>query len=201
MKRITIGRGNDCDIVIPDETDDVSRHHLVLSFNFWGKMTVSDTSSNGTFINNNRMLKGTSVPVTPKDNLRLGSNCKFDWSLVNDPYRTTRIIIITVICLLFLSGVGLGVWYYISENQNSTNDTVEIPKDVDSQKETEWNSDSTKKVAPTVESITPQKAVKSKSNRKKNRARTVNNIKKHSIPKEKVIDKDTKEKDMPLVIN
>lgn len=201
MKRITIGRGNDCDIVIPDETDDVSRHHLVLSFNFWGKMTVSDTSSNGTFINNNRMLKGTSVPVTPKDNLRLGSNWKFDWSLVNDPYRTTRIIIITVICLLFLSGVGLGVWYYISENQNSTNDTVEIPKDVDSQKETEWNSDSTKKVAPTVESITPQKAVKSKSNRKKNRARTVNNIKKHSIPKEKVIDKDTKEKDMPLVIN
>lgn len=201
MKRITIGRGNDCDIVIPDETDDVSRHHLVLSFNFWGKMTVSDTSSNGTFINNNRMLKGTSVPVTPKDNLRLGSNWKFDWSLVNDPYRTTRRIIITVICLLFLSGVGLGVWYYISENQNSTNDTVEIPKDVDSQKETEWNSDSTKKVAPTVESITPQKAVKSKSNRKKNRARTVNNIKKHSIPKEKVIDKDTKEKDMPLVIN
>ena len=164
-------------------------------------MTVSDTSSNGTFINNNRMLKGTSVPVTPKDNLRLGSNWKFDWSLVNDPYRTTRRIIITVICLLFLSGVGLGVWYYISENQSSTNDTVEIPKDVDSQKETEWNSDSTKKVAPTVESITPQKAVKSKSNRKKNRARTVNNIKKHSIPKEKVIVKDTKEKDMPLVIN
>lgn len=201
MKRITIGRGNDCDIVIPDETDDVSRHHLVLSFNFWGKMTVSDTSSNGTFINNNRMLKGTSVPVTPKDNLRLGSNWKFDWSLVNDPYKTIRRITITVICLLFLAGVGLGVWYYISENQSSTNDTVVIPKEVDSQKESEWNSDSTKKVAPTVESITPQKAVKSKSNRKKGRARTVNNIKKHSIPNEKVIDKDTKEKDMPLVIN
>lgn len=201
MKRITIGRGNDCDIVIPDETDDVSRHHLVLSFNFWGKMTVSDTSSNGTFINNNRMLKGTSVPVTPKDNLRLGSNWKFDWSLVNDPYKTIRRITITVICLLFLAGVGLGVWYYISENQSSTNDTVVIPKEVDSQKESEWNSDSTKKVAPTVESITPQKAVKSKSNRKKSRARTVNNIKKHSIPNEKVIDKDTKEKDMPLVIN
>lgn len=201
MKRITIGRGNDCDIVIPDETDDVSRHHLVLSFNFWGKITVSDTSSNGTFINNNRMLKGTSVPVTPKDNLRLGSNWKFDWSLVNDPYKTIRRITITVICLLFLAGVGLGVWYYISENQSSTNDTVVIPKEVDSQKESEWNSDSTKKVAPTVESITPQKAVKSKSNRKKGRARTVNNIKKHSIPNEKVIDKDTKEKDMPLVIN
>ena len=201
MKRITIGRGNDCDIVIPDETDDVSRHHLVLSFNFWGKITVSDTSSNGTFINNNRMLKGTSVPVTPKDNLRLGSNWKFDWSLVNDPYKTIRRITITVICLLFLAGVGLGVWYYISENQSSTNDTVVIPKEVDSQKESEWNSDSTKKVAPTVESITPQKAVKSKSNRKKSRAITVNNIKKHSIPNEKVIDKDTKEKDMPLVIN
>ena len=60
MKRIIIGRGNDCDIVIPDDTDDVSRHHLVLSFNFLGKMTVSDTSSNGTYINNIRMLKGAS---------------------------------------------------------------------------------------------------------------------------------------------
>ena len=31
-KRIIIGRGTDCDITIPDETDNVSRHHLVISF-------------------------------------------------------------------------------------------------------------------------------------------------------------------------
>lgn len=62
MKKITVGRGNDCDIVIPDERDNVSRHHMVISFNLLGKMTISDTSSNGTFINERRMLKGTSIP-------------------------------------------------------------------------------------------------------------------------------------------
>lgn len=54
MKKIIVGRGLDCDIVIPDERDNVSRHHLVISFNLLGKMTISDTSSNGTFINEKR---------------------------------------------------------------------------------------------------------------------------------------------------
>lgn len=42
MKRIIIGRGIDCDIVIPDEKDNVSRHHLVISFGLLGKMTISE---------------------------------------------------------------------------------------------------------------------------------------------------------------
>ena len=31
MKRIIIGRGIDCDIVIPDEKDNVSRHNLLIT--------------------------------------------------------------------------------------------------------------------------------------------------------------------------
>ena len=201
MKRIIIGRGNDCDIVIPDDTDDVSRHHLVLSFNFLGKMKASDTSSNGTFINNNRMLKGTSVPVTKRDNLRLGNNWQFDWSLVNDPYRKMRRIIMIVICFLLLAGVGFGIWYYVREYNNSSDDILVIPKEEESQKSEEWNSDSTKKVAPSIESITPQKDVKPKVRRKKSKKNRVNNNKIQSIPKNKVMDKDIQGKDMPLVIN
>ena len=67
MKRITVGRGNDCDIVIDDNTDKVSRHHLVISVDFMGRMTVSDTSSNGTFLNGNTMLKGT--PFSPSHSM------------------------------------------------------------------------------------------------------------------------------------
>lgn len=201
MKRIIIGRGNDCDIVIPDDTDDVSRHHLVLSFNFWGKMKASDTSSNGTFINNNRMLKGTSVPVTKRDNLRLGNNWQFDWSLVNDPYRNMRRIIMIVICFILLAGVGCGIWYYVREKNNTSDDILVIPKEEDAQDSAEWNSDSTKKVAPSIESITPQKDLKPKVRRKKSKKNRVNNNKIQSIPKDKVMDKDIQGKDMPLVIN
>lgn len=203
MKRITIGRGNDCDIVIPDETDDVSRHHFVLSFNFFGKMTASDISSNGTFINNNRILKGASVPVTPKDNIRLGNKWQFDWSLVNDPYKTMRRIIIILLCVILLGGIGGGVWYFINENSSDKENTTIIPKADDSQDDSEWNSDSTKKVAPTVVSISTQKALKQKPNRKKKKAKSVNNIKKRSISKEDIVKtKESKEeKDMPLVIN
>lgn len=201
MKRIIIGRGNDCDIVIPDDTDDVSRHHLVLSFNFLGKMTVSDTSSNGTYINNIRMLKGASLPVTVKDNLRLGNNWQFDWSLVNDPYKKMRSIIFIVLCFLLLAGVGGGIWYYISGNNNTSDDILVIPKEKETQKSEEWNSDSTKKVAPSIESITPQKNEKSKVRSKKIKKMRVNNNKTQSITKEKVMDNDNQGNDMPLVIN
>ena len=97
MKRIIIGRGIDCDIVIPDEKDNVSRHHLVISFGLLGKMTISDTSSNGTFVNDRKLLKGASVPVTREDKVRLGSQWTLDWSLVKDPYVATRRILLGVV--------------------------------------------------------------------------------------------------------
>lgn len=109
MKKITVGRGNDCDIVIPDERDNVSRHHMVISFNLLGKMTISDTSSNGTFINERRMLKGTSIPVTRNDKIRLGDRWNFDWSLVKDPYVTMRKTIIAAASLLVVVIIA-AVW-------------------------------------------------------------------------------------------
>ena len=109
MKKITVGRGNDCDIVIPDERDNVSRHHMVISFNLLGKMTISDTSSNGTFINERRMLKGTSIPVTRNDKIRLGDRWNFDWNLVKDPYVTMRKTIIAAASLLVVVIIA-AVW-------------------------------------------------------------------------------------------
>ena len=110
-KRIIIGRGTDSDITIPDETDNVSRHHLVISFNIFGKMKISDTSSNGTFINDNRMLKGSSVPVTRNDKIRLGAQWELDWNLVIDPFCKIRKAIIACYQLLFIANISLQ-WLY-----------------------------------------------------------------------------------------
>ena len=113
-KRTIIGRGTDCDITIPDETDNVSRHHLVISFNIFGKMKISDTSSNGTFINDNRMLKGSSVPVTRNDKIRLGAQWELDWNLVIDPFCKIRKAIIACLVAVVLALVGWGIYCAVS---------------------------------------------------------------------------------------
>lgn len=153
MSKITVGRANDCDIVIVDETDNVSRHHLVISFDILGRMKVSDTSSNGTFINGVRMLKGASISVTPKDEIRLGRNEILDWKMVKDPNTALRWIIMAVFVVAVLAGVGFGVWNWYEERRQSKENPTEELVAPDIKTDDAWTKDSTEKVAPTVTSI------------------------------------------------
>lgn len=203
MKRITVGRGNDCDIVIDDNTDKVSRHHLVISVDFMGRMTVSDTSSNGTFLNGNKMLKGTSMPVTRKDTIRLGDVWEFDWNTVRDPYARMRKFAAAAAAMLLLLCAGITVWSLINDSFDKEN-ASEIPVAAE-EDNTEWNKDSTNKYAPVESSI---KTTKKKSTKKRRRKSNVKRkISKHqNIYKEKqtqeleMMKKDmSKEKDMPIV--
>lgn len=174
MKRIVIGRANDSDIVIPDEHDNVSRHHAVISFDFLGRMTLSDTSSNGTLINGTRMLKGASVPVTRNDKIQLGGAWMFDWNLVEDPYRKVRNITYVVIALLVSLSIGIVSWSIYNSRHNDTSKSITVPKAPDATNEGDWNSDSTKSVAPTETSIlTPQ--MQKKSEKKADRSKKTSN--------------------------
>lgn len=165
MKRMIVGRGVDCDIVIPDEKDNVSRHHMVITFNLLGKMKVSDTSTNGTFINGNRMLKGASIPVTAADNIRLGDNWIFDWNLVKDPYKKTRIGILIAIILLILAGIGVGIWcWHLEQLKKAEREQMTLIKPADQTDDKTWNSDSTSNVAPTETSINVGNAKSAASN-------------------------------------
>lgn len=160
MKRIVIGRGNDCDIVIPDELDNVSRHHAVITIDYFGRMTLSDTSSNGTLINGNRMLKGASIPVTRNDKIQFGAAWIFDWNLVEDPYRSNRRICMIGIVMLIILAICGGLWFvydayfkertYVIEPQ-----TVDVANDSST-----WNKDSTEKVAPVEVNINTPKPQK-----------------------------------------
>ena len=67
MKKLTIGRNNACDIIIPDTSDIVSRKQAVLACYFWGKMVLYDTSNNGTYINGEKLENGKGRRVTRKD--------------------------------------------------------------------------------------------------------------------------------------
>ena len=197
MKRVTIGRGIDCDVVIPDDTDKVSRHHLVISFNFFGKMTLSDTSSNGTYLNGNRMLKGASVPVTRKDEIRLGEEWSFDWSLVKDPYANMRKWALGALIVVLLVLMGFSGWS-IYKNFTKEEPVVEIPTTKEDNP-TEWNRDSTYKYAPVETSIKTDKAQKKTvTKRKKEKNRRVNTIEK-SMGIKKNNSSNSEQKDMPIV--
>lgn len=166
MKRIIVGRGIDCDIVIPDEKDNVSRHHLVISFGVFGKMTISDTSSNGTYVNDRKLLKGASVPVTREDKVRLGSQWSLDWSLVKDPYVATRRILLGIVVFCVLALIGGGVWYYKS-SQLKVDEKVEIPVSKENEQDDVWTKDSTNKIAPKDDAVKIEGLKKVSPKRKK----------------------------------
>lgn len=209
MKRIVIGRANDSDIIIPDEHDNVSRHHAVISFNFFGKMTLSDTSSNGTLINGTRMLKGASVPVTRNDKIQLGGAWMFDWSLVEDPYKKQRKLVYFIVALLIMLSIGIISWSIYNSHNRENSESIIVPKAPDNTTEDNWNSDSTKSVAPTEMSISTPKgqtnSKKSTNKSKKTSSRKVsNNNHRQKGENEPVQDKTSKkdfssEKNMPVV--
>ena len=51
MKVISIGRGEDCNIVLPENV--ISRRHAILKIHATGKMELIDMGQNGTFVNGN----------------------------------------------------------------------------------------------------------------------------------------------------
>ena len=178
-KRIIIGRGTDCDITIPDETDNVSRHHLVISFNFFGKMKISDTSSNGTFINDNRMLKGCSVPVTRNDKIRLGAQWELDWNLVIDPFCKIRKVVIACLVAVVLALVGWGIYCAVSPKADDSAKII-IPKAETNATNGQWNSDSTEDVVPIEERISVGNAARKQSGTNTGKGKSPRNVRNKS---------------------
>lgn len=185
MKRIIIGRANDSDIIIPDEHDNVSRHHAVITFDFFGRMTMSDTSSNGTWINDKKMIKGTSIPITRNDKIQLGGAWAFDWNLVEDPYKSIRRRCIAISCVLLLVAIGGISWFVYDYYHKPEVPSIEIPKPIINSNVDTWNADSTNKVAPTEINIkTPDSAKQKVNSAPKKNKKSPSKTKKNATDKE-----------------
>lgn len=107
MKRITIGRGRECDIRLEDSSDMVSRRQAVITVTPTGKMEIYDTSSNGTFVNGEKVEKPAGKPIKRGDQVNFAHVVDLDWSKVKDPYKSMKITIVVilaaviVVCALF----------------------------------------------------------------------------------------------------
>lgn len=79
MKKITIGRNSDNDIVISDQS--VSGYHADLEIRDNGEMIFIDHSTNGTMVNGNH-LHNDNCRVFGTDNIVFPGQHKFDWTSV-----------------------------------------------------------------------------------------------------------------------
>lgn len=107
MKTYSIGRDLNCDIVINDSTDVISRRHALLNVTSSGKMTIIDQSRNGTYINGIRISQNVPVPVTRKDIISLAHVAKLDWNQVPKSNQWIKIAIVAAIVVIIGTMFGI----------------------------------------------------------------------------------------------
>ena len=131
MKKLTIGRNNACDIVIPDTSDLVSRKQAILTYSFWGKMVLYDTSNNGTYVNGVKLENGKGISVTRKDKVNFARIADLDWNEVKNPYRKTWLLSALCAAILFIVSVLLVLWLIFSDNgKESTPADTDTPTEM-----------------------------------------------------------------------
>ena len=150
MKTYSIGRDINCDIVINDPTDVVSRRHALLNVTSSGKMTIMDQSSNGTYVNGIRISQNVPVPVTRKDTISLAHVTKLDWSMVPKSNTYMRYALFGLAGILIAAGGVFGIKTFINLKDNGHDNNQVLLVDSAALKEKEQaRHDSLAKVAKT----------------------------------------------------
>lgn len=129
MKVYTIGRDLGCDIVINDSTDVISRRHATLNVASNGKMTIVDSSHNGTYVNGIRISQNVPVPVTRKDSISFAHVAQLNWNMV--PKSGVDYIKYVLMGLAALLILVLGIWgvrVLINSGDKGENTNPEPPR-------------------------------------------------------------------------
>lgn len=102
---IKIGRGLDSDILLSDAK--ASREHALLTISRFGKMTLTDLSANGTWINGTRLERDVAYIVTRKDYVSFADDAEYlDWAVV--PNRRRKVVLWSSLAAVLLLLAVLG---------------------------------------------------------------------------------------------
>lgn len=157
-----IGRDDSCDIILQDDSNIISRTHAILRVGKGCKYTISDQSMNGTYVNGIRISSGVEVPVSRTDIISFAHLVDFDWSLIPNQAKKTRIIVLSVIGgLIIIGALCWGAVKLFGEKQpvfTETSTSIDNTSD-----NSEVAADSVKTVTPPAsEKTTAKKAVSEK---------------------------------------
>lgn len=129
MKTYSIGRDINCDIVINDSTDVVSRRHAIINVTSTGRMTIIDQSSNGTYVNGIRISSNVPVPVSRKDTVSLAHVAKLDWSQVPKSNMLYQYGLFGIIGLFLIACAAFGVRQIVDSKGKKDDVVVAITSD------------------------------------------------------------------------
>lgn len=196
MKVYSIGREVNCDIVINDQTDIISRRHAILNVSPFGKMTITDQSHNGTYVNGIRISSNVPVPVTRKDNISFAHIARLDWNLIPDTRKKILWFVLGCIAALaLLAGLVWGISKFVKHGEPASAPTpTETPAVVDTipakqteeqlRKEEERKQDSIKKhIRDSIDKERTKKVTPTSTPRKKDEGRKNDNSGNSNPPK------------------
>lgn len=181
MKTYSIGREVGCDIVINDSTDVISRRHAVLNVYPSGKMTIVDSSHNGTYVNGIRISSNVPVPVSRKDNISFAHIARLDWNTIPNPLSAILKYVLIGVAALFVVGFAIfGMGRFMGDNGKNVVvdtiikvDSVRIEQNVDRLKEAEARTrDSINKVlSDSIKNLHKEKALADSAKASQNAAK------------------------------
>lgn len=170
MKRITIGRNPNCDIVLEDNM--ISRNHALLNIYPSGKYEIINMGTNGTKVNSTPISNGQPFPVKRGDSIVFAGQSALDWNLVPNPGKPLRIVLFVIAGIILLSALTVLSWWLINRDWGSKcpdNELIEIENStaVDSTSTTVIPIDSVAVQAPTDKQSTANRFFPAKKNKQK----------------------------------
>lgn len=114
MKSYTIGRDSNCNVIINDPSNQVSRHHATINVDGF-KMTIIDNSTNGTHVNGVKISKGVPFPVTREDVVSFADVAVLDWKRIPSPVQ--RLAMYAGVCVIMLA-ILVGAVYYVKSKRD-----------------------------------------------------------------------------------
>jgi len=125
IKAYSIGRETGCDIVINDSTDVISRRHAILNVSSNGKMTITDQSHNGTYVNGIRISPNVPVPVTRKDNVSFAHVARLDWNQVPGAKGSSsgKIVLFSLLGVLLVGAIVAAIILFTGKGSTTPEPT------------------------------------------------------------------------------
>lgn len=193
MKTYSIGRDLNCDIVINDTTDVISRRHALLNVTPSGKMTIIDQSSNGTYVNGIRISPNVPVPVTRKDVISLAHVAKLDWNQIPKSNQWVKYLLGAIAALVVIALAVIGIRSYVNHGGQGDETQVTAPADTtEMAKKKAAELDSIKKAA--AQDSIKAEAEKAKKDSVQAKAKSKTQPKQKDKAKSKPVSKDKDKK-------
>jgi pSer/pThr/pTyr-binding forkhead associated (FHA) protein len=115
MRQFFVGRGDDCQIRLFDNSQRISRNHATLKLFDNGKICIVDHSSNGTFVNGIKISQNVDYPVKRGDSISFAHVTDLNWNeipknrnrLLNFTLYSLGVLLLITLCvLIFPIGEG-----------------------------------------------------------------------------------------------